>query len=82
MGRTGASGAPPGSAPNGECRRPAHSARADIHGEDVETAAVGHAENDFVDAERAAPLDDLFEGGHGGFTTIKTEALGAGIAFF
>src|SRR5690606_34933350 len=49
-------------------------------GEHVETAAVRHADDDLVDAQRAATLDDLLQRRDSGFTTIETETLGARIA--
>src|SRR5690606_24303880 len=48
-------------------------------GEDVETATVVHAEDDVLDTQSAAALDDLFERRNGRFAAIKAEALGAGI---
>ena len=44
----------------------------------VESAAVGHADDDIFHAERAAALDDLLERGDHRFGAIETEALGAG----
>ena len=46
-------------------------------GEHVQAAAVRHADDDLVDAERAAALDDLLQRRHGGFAAIETEAFGA-----
>src|SRR5262245_31193129 len=43
----------------------------------VESAAVGHADDDVFHAERAAALDDLLERGDHRFGAIETEALGA-----
>ncbi len=48
-------------------------------GQDVQAAAVGHAENDVLDAEGTAALDDLLERRNGGFAAIEAEALGAGV---
>src|SRR5262245_19828568 len=44
----------------------------------VESAAVGHADDDVFHAERAAALDDLLERGNHRFGAVETEALGAG----
>ena len=38
-----------------------------------------HAENDFLHAERAAALNDLFEAGNNGFSAVETKAFGAGV---
>ncbi|EGE56100.1 hypothetical protein RHECNPAF_750063 [Rhizobium etli CNPAF512] len=46
-------------------------------GEHVQTAAMGHAEHSFLQAEMAAALQDLFERGDQRFTAVETEALGA-----
>ena len=46
-------------------------------GEHVEPAAVRHADDDFLDAELAAALDDLFQRGNGRFAAVEAEALGA-----
>src|SRR5690606_38274137 len=48
-------------------------------GQDVEAAAMGHAQNDVLDAQGTAALDDLLERRNGGFAAIKAEALGSGI---
>ena len=48
-------------------------------GEHVEPAAVGHADDDFLDAELAAALDDLFERRDGRLGAVQAETLGAGI---
>ena len=40
---------------------------------------MGHAEDDFLDAERAAALDDLLERRQHGFAAVEAEALGAGV---
>src|SRR5690606_33541057 len=45
--------------------------------EHVQTATVGHAEDDFLDAHGAAALDDLFQRGDQRFTAIAAETLGA-----
>ena len=47
--------------------------------EHVEAAAMGHAEHDFLGAERAAALDDLLERRDHRFAAVETEALGAGV---
>ena len=46
-------------------------------GEHVEAAAVRHADDDFVDAERAAALDDLLQRRHGCLAAIQAEAFRA-----
>ena len=46
--------------------------------EHVQPPAVGHADDDLVDAERAAPLDDLLHGRDHGLRAIEAEPLGAG----
>src|SRR5690606_7050407 len=46
----------------------------------VQTAPVGHTENDFLDAITAATLDDLVDGENQALATLQTKALGAGIA--
>ena len=48
-------------------------------GEDVEPAAMGHAEDDVLHAERAAALDDLLERRDQRLRAIEAEALGAGV---
>ena len=40
---------------------------------------MGHAEHDFLGAERAAALDDLLERRDHRFAAVETEALGAGV---
>src|ERR1700728_123128 len=47
-------------------------------GQDVEAAAMRHADHDFLDAEIAAALDDLLERRNQRFRTVEAEALGAG----
>src|ERR1700761_2572625 len=47
-------------------------------GEDIEPAAMRHADNDLTHAERAAPLDDLLKRRNHRLATVETEALGAG----
>ncbi len=44
----------------------------------AEPAAVRHADHDFVDAERAAALDDLLQRRDHRFGAVEAEALGAG----
>ena len=44
----------------------------------VEPAAVGHADADVFDAERAAALDDLLQRRDHRFAAVEPEALGAG----
>src|SRR6266849_8944251 len=44
----------------------------------VEAAAMRHADHDFLDAEIAAALDDLFERRDQRFGAVEAEALGAG----
>ena len=46
-------------------------------GEHVEPAAVRHADDDFLDAELPAALDDLFQRRDGRFAAVQAEALGA-----
>ena len=46
-------------------------------GQHVEAAAVGHAEDDLLHAERAAALDDLLQRGQQGLAAVETEALRA-----
>ena len=48
-------------------------------GQDRQTAPMRHADDDFLDAELAAPLENLFKRRHQCFATIETEPLGAGI---
>ena len=48
-------------------------------GEHVEPAAMRHAEHDFLDPQRSAALDDLFERRHHRFSAVDSEALGAGV---
>ena len=48
-------------------------------GQDVQPAAMGHAEYDILHAQGTATLDDLFERRDQRFAAIKAEALGAGI---
>ncbi len=48
-------------------------------GEDVEAAAMGHAEHDLAHAEIAAALDDLLQRRHHQFAAVQAEALGAGV---
>jgi len=47
-------------------------------GQDVEPAAMGHADNDVLDAKRPATLDDLLHGRYGGLSAVQAEALGSG----
>jgi hypothetical protein len=44
-------------------------------GEDVETAAVGHAHDDLLDADVGAVLDDGVDGGDHGLAAFEREAL-------
>ena len=46
-------------------------------GEHVEAPAVRHADDDLLDAELAAALDDLLQRRHHGFGAVEAEALGA-----
>jgi hypothetical protein len=48
-------------------------------GQHVQPAAVGHADDDFADAELAAALDDLLERRNHRLAAIEAEALGAGV---
>src|SRR5437870_2635588 len=48
-------------------------------GEDVEPAAMRHAQNDVLHTQRAAALDDLLECRDQRFRAIEAEALGAGV---
>ncbi len=48
-------------------------------GQNVEAPAMGHAQNDVLDAQSAATLDDLFERRDQRFTAVQTKPLGAGI---
>src|SRR4030081_3117870 len=47
-------------------------------GQHVEAAAMRHADDDFLDAEIAAALDDLLQRRNQRFRAVQTEALGAG----
>src|SRR5579884_2228477 len=47
-------------------------------GEDIEPAAMGHADDDFAHAEGAAALDDLFERRNRRFGAVQSEPLGTG----
>ena len=47
-------------------------------GKHVEAAAMGHAEDDLLQAELAAALDDLLERRDHRFAAVEAEALGAG----
>src|ERR1700738_1555880 len=47
-------------------------------GEHVEAAAMRHADHDFLYAEIAAALDDLFQRWNQRFRAVETEPLGAG----
>ncbi|MNX78704.1 hypothetical protein D3C86_1103090 [compost metagenome] len=49
-------------------------------GERVQAAAVGHAEDDLVNAQVAAALDHLLQGRDHGLAAVQAEALGAGEA--
>ena len=49
-------------------------------GEHVQPATVGHGQQDLLETERAAALDDLLDGRDHGFAAFQTEALGAGKA--
>ena len=44
-------------------------------GQDVQPAAVGHAEDDLVNAQGAAPLDDLLERRHRQLAAVEAEPL-------
>src|SRR6202008_4327583 len=46
----------------------------------IEAAAVRHADDDLLHAERAAALDDLLERRDHRFATVEAEALGTGEA--
>src|SRR5690606_41750418 len=46
-------------------------------GEHVETAAMGHAEHDFLEAHLAAAFDNLFQRWDQRLAAIQAEALGA-----
>ena len=46
-------------------------------GENVQAAAMRHAEHDLLDPERAAALDDLLERRNGRFRAVETEAFGS-----
>ena len=48
--------------------------------QDVQATAVGHAQNDLVDAQGAAALDDLLQRRDHGLATVEAEAFGAGEA--
>src|SRR5215510_9457574 len=45
--------------------------------QNVEPAAVRHADDNLFDAERPTALDDLFERGNRRLRTVETKALGA-----
>src|SRR5713226_4255636 len=47
-------------------------------GQYVEASAMRHADDDFLDAEIAAALDDLLQRRNQRFRAVQTEALGAG----
>ncbi len=49
-------------------------------GQHVQPAAVGHADDDLVDAQRAAALDDLLQRRDHGLRPVQAEAFGAGEA--
>ena len=48
-------------------------------GEHREPAAVRHADDDLLDAERAAALDDLLHRRDQRLAAVEAEALGAGV---
>jgi hypothetical protein len=48
-------------------------------GQHVQAPAMRHADDDLVEAELAATLDDLLERRHHRFAAVEPEALGAGI---
>ena len=48
-------------------------------GEHVEPAAMGHADDDLVQAELAAALEDLLQRRDQRFAAVEAEALGAGV---
>ena len=48
---------------------------ADGVGEDVEAAAVGHADDQFVDVAGGGALQDFFQDGERGFAAFEREAL-------
>ena len=48
-------------------------------GQHIQAAAVGHAKDDFLDAQLPAALDDLLKGRNHAFAAIKAETLGAGV---
>src|SRR5450631_573752 len=48
-------------------------------GKHIEAAAMRHAEDDILDPQSAAALDDLFERRHHGFGAVKAKALRARI---
>src|SRR3546814_9889741 len=50
-------------------------------GENVEAAAMGHAEDDFLHAVLAAIFDDTFERRNHRFAAVEAEALGPDILF-
>src|ERR1700682_6090180 len=47
-------------------------------GQHVQASAMRHADDDFLDAEIAAALDDLLQRRNQRFRAVQTEALGAG----
>ena len=47
--------------------------------QDAQPAPVGHADDDLLDAECAAPLDDLLHCGDQALAAVKAEPLGAGV---
>ena len=49
-------------------------------GQHVQPAAVGHADDDVLHAERAAALDDLLQRRDQGLAAVEAEPLGAGEA--
>src|SRR5580704_11521348 len=46
-------------------------------GKDIEAATVRHTEDDILDPQGAAALDDLLERGNHGFAAVQTETLRA-----
>ena len=48
-------------------------------GEHIEAPAMRHADDDLLDAELAAALDDLLQRRHHGLGAVEAEALGAGV---
>src|SRR5690606_33245801 len=49
-------------------------------GEGVEAAAMGHADDEFLDAEAGAVVNDRVQQGNQGFATFEAESLGSDVS--